>query len=85
MSNLISKISSYFSPKYYIVYKNKQGEIKTYKIGKIDLYKSFGNKDCSRNNMGFKKKGGTIKARDGKFMTRKEMAGASQMPKLNRS
>ena len=38
-----------------------------------------------RNNMGFKKKGGTIKARDGKFMTRKEVAGASQMPKLNRS
>tara|TARA_R100001440_G_scaffold24526_1_gene39946 strand:+ start:133 stop:315 length:183 start_codon:yes stop_codon:yes gene_type:complete len=38
-----------------------------------------------RNKMGFKKKGGTVKARDGKFMTRKEMAGASQMPKLNRS
>lgn len=54
MNNIISKISNIFRPQYYIVYKNKQGEVKTYKIGKIDLYKSFGNKDCSRNNIGFK-------------------------------
>jgi len=35
-----------------------------------------------RNKMGFKKKGGTVKAKDGKFMCapRKEMAGAEQMP-----
>ena len=40
-----------------------------------------------RNKMGYKKKGGTVKAKKGKFMCapRKEMAGASQMPKLNRS
>ena len=38
-----------------------------------------------RNKMGFKKKGGTVKAKDGKFMCapRKEMAGAMQMPKKN--
>jgi hypothetical protein len=35
-----------------------------------------------RNKMGFKKNGGTVKAKDGKFMCapRKEMAGAGQMP-----
>jgi len=35
-----------------------------------------------RNNMGFKKKGGTVKAKKGKFMCapRKAMAGAEQMP-----
>ena len=35
--------------------------------------------------MGFKKKGGTIKAKNGKFVCpRKEMAGAIKMPKRNR-
>tara|TARA_R100000455_G_C6177423_1_gene56520 strand:+ start:146 stop:325 length:180 start_codon:yes stop_codon:yes gene_type:complete len=35
-----------------------------------------------RNNMGYKKKGGTVKAKKGKFMCapRKEMAGAKEMP-----
>jgi hypothetical protein len=35
-----------------------------------------------RNKMGFKKKGGTIKAKDGKFMCapRKLEAGAMEMP-----
>ena len=38
-----------------------------------------------RNKMGFKKKGGTIKARNGKFVCpRKEMAGALKMPKRNK-
>tara|TARA_R100000231_G_scaffold7635_1_gene10509 strand:+ start:847 stop:1038 length:192 start_codon:yes stop_codon:yes gene_type:complete len=38
-----------------------------------------------RNKMGFKKKGGTIKAKNGKFVCpRKEMAGAIKMPKRNR-
>jgi len=37
-----------------------------------------------RNKMGFKKKGGTIKANAGKFVCpRKEMAGAMKMPKAN--
>jgi hypothetical protein len=42
------------SPQYYVVYKNRDGEVKTYKIGKIDLYKSFGNKESHRKNIGFK-------------------------------
>ena len=38
-----------------------------------------------RNKMGFKKKGGTIKAKKGKFVCpRKEMAGALKMPKRNK-
>ena len=38
-----------------------------------------------RNKMGFKKKGGTIKDRNGKFVCpRKEMAGALKMPKRNK-
>tara|TARA_B100002019_G_C21271707_1_gene602750 strand:- start:2559 stop:2750 length:192 start_codon:yes stop_codon:yes gene_type:complete len=38
-----------------------------------------------RNKMGFKKKGGTIKAKNGKFVCpRKEMAGALKMPKRNK-
>ena len=37
-----------------------------------------------RNKMGFKKKGGTVKAKDGKFVCpRKEMGGALEMPKAN--
>ena len=38
-----------------------------------------------RNKMGFKKKGGTVKAKDGKFVCpRKEMAGALEMPTRNK-
>ena len=38
-----------------------------------------------RNKMGFKKKGGTVKAKKGKFMCapRKLEAGAMEMPKRN--
>ena len=37
-----------------------------------------------RNKMGFKNKGGTVKAKDGKFVCpRKEMGGALEMPKPN--
>ena len=38
-----------------------------------------------RNKIGFKKKGGTVKAKDGKFMCapRKLIAGAEVMPKKN--
>tara|TARA_B110000305_G_C19448019_1_gene645991 strand:- start:283 stop:531 length:249 start_codon:yes stop_codon:yes gene_type:complete len=39
---------------YYIVYRNHDNKIKTYLIGDIDLYKSFGNKSESRDNAGFK-------------------------------
>lgn len=47
---LVSKLSS----KYYIVYRNSDNKIKTYLIGDIDLYKSFGNKDEKRDNAGFR-------------------------------
>ena len=40
--------------KYYIVYRCSDGKTKTYMVGSIDLYKSFGNKDESRANAGFK-------------------------------
>jgi len=43
-----------FRPKYYIVYKNKENKVKTYLIGSIDLYNSFGNKNEQRDNAGFK-------------------------------
>lgn len=47
---LVSKLSS----KYYIVYRNSDNKIKTYLIGDINLYKSFGNKDEKRDNAGFR-------------------------------
>ena len=48
------KIASKLSSKYYIVYRNSDNKIKTYLIGDIDLYKSFGNKDEKRDNAGFR-------------------------------
>jgi predicted DNA-binding transcriptional regulator YafY len=45
---------AFYSPRYYIVYKNKDGKIKTYQIGNIDLWSSFGNKEDNRKNAGFK-------------------------------
>lgn len=49
--NLKNKI---FTNKYYLVYKNSDNKIKTYLIGNIDLYKSFGNKKEHRDNAGFR-------------------------------
>jgi hypothetical protein len=49
--NISKKLST---SEYYIVYKNREGEIKTYLIGDIDLYSSFSNKGDGRNNAGFK-------------------------------
>ena len=40
--------------KYYLVYRCANNKIKTYLIGDIDLYKSFGNKDEGRDNAGFR-------------------------------
>ena len=51
---MINTIKRLFSNKYYIVYKNSNKKIKTYLIGDINLYKSFGNKEESRDNAGFK-------------------------------
>ena len=39
---------------YYIVYRNSEDKIKTYLIGDIDLYKSFGNSSEKRDNAGFR-------------------------------
>tara|TARA_R100000008_G_C3558865_1_gene154847 strand:- start:830 stop:1090 length:261 start_codon:yes stop_codon:yes gene_type:complete len=45
---------SFYSPRYYVVYRGSDDKIKTYQIGKIDLFSSFGNKDDNRRNVGFK-------------------------------
>ena len=55
MTNIFKIIKTkFFSNKYYLVYKNSDNKIKTYLIGNIDLYKSFGNKKEHRDNAGFK-------------------------------
>ena len=52
---MIKKIfNKFLSNKYYIVYKCSDNKIKTYLIGDINLYKSFGNKKEERDNAGFK-------------------------------
>ena len=47
-------LKSTLKSKYYVVYKNSDNKIKTYLIGDIDLYKSFGNKGENRDNAGFR-------------------------------
>jgi len=58
MNNLIkrikSKLACLFCKRYYIVYRDEKDKIKTYQIGNINLYNSFGNKRNQRNNVGFK-------------------------------
>lgn len=58
MINFLKKIKSKFAclfcKRYYIVYRDEKNKIKTYQIGNINLYNSFGNKKYSRNNVGFK-------------------------------
>lgn len=54
IKKIYKKIASKLSSKYYIVYRNSDNKIKTYLIGDIDLYKSFGNKDEKRDNAGFR-------------------------------
>jgi len=52
---MIKKIIRFLSnTRYYVVYKTRSGKIKTYQIGKINLFDSFGNKDDERDNAGFK-------------------------------
>ena len=43
-----------FADKYYIVYNCSNNKTKTYLIGDIDLYNSFGNNNENRDNAGFK-------------------------------
>lgn len=40
--------------RYLVVYKTEEKKIKSYIIGKPDLYESFGNKGENRRNVGFK-------------------------------
>ena len=47
-------LKSKLSSKYYVVYRNSDNKIKTYLIGDINLYKSFGNKNEKRDNAGFR-------------------------------
>jgi glycogen synthase len=55
MIEALSKLKNKIIPQqYYIVYKNSNNKIKTYLIGNIDLYKSFGNKKEHRDNAGFR-------------------------------
>lgn len=55
MTSMLKSIKNKFFPdKYYLVYKNSDNKIKTYLIGDINLYKSFGNKKEHRDNAGFK-------------------------------
>lgn len=54
ISKFFNRLKNKLSNKYYVVYKNSNNRIKTYLIGNIDLYKSFGNKDEKRDNAGFK-------------------------------
>jgi len=49
-----TKFNCFFCRRYYIVYKNENNKIKTYQIGNINLYNSFGNKRDKRDNVGFK-------------------------------
>lgn len=55
IKSIINKVKpKLFGSKYYIVYRNNDNKIKTYLIGNINLYNSFGNKNESRDNAGFK-------------------------------
>jgi len=54
LNTLKSKVLHAFGSRYYIVYKNENGKIKTYQVGCINLYNSFGNKGSNRDNIGFR-------------------------------
>ena len=54
MKKVKSKLGCLFCRRYYIVYKNSNGKIKTYQVGNINLFNSFGNKSNNRDNVGFR-------------------------------
>ena len=54
IKSLKSKLNCILCKRYYIVYRNNNGKIKTYQVGNINLFNSFGNKRHERNNAGFK-------------------------------
>jgi hypothetical protein len=54
MKSFSKKLRQAMSGKYYLVYKCADNKIKTYLVGDINLYKSFGNKSEKRDNAGFR-------------------------------
>ena len=51
---MIKKIRNMLEGRYLLVYKNGEGDIKTYEISRPKLKDSFGNKIQKRENIGFK-------------------------------
>jgi len=54
MNKLITWFTNKISPKYLVVYKANEDKIKSYIINKPNLYNSFGNKNETRDNVGFR-------------------------------
>ena len=54
IKSLKQKLLLPFTSRYYVVYRTGDGKIKTYQIGDINLFDSFGNKKFERDNIGFK-------------------------------
>ena len=54
MNKLIDWLKEKISSKYLVIYKTKEGKIKSYVIKKPNLYNSFGNKNELRSNVGFR-------------------------------
>jgi len=47
-------IRNLLGSRYYVIYRTRSGKVKTYQIGSINLYDSFGNKGDDRDNVGFR-------------------------------
>ena len=54
MNKLIQWFKNKIASKYLVVYKTNENKIKSYIINKPDLYNSFGNKNETRDNVGFR-------------------------------
>jgi hypothetical protein len=62
VSKIINRMNSFSNKlkramrrqKYYLVYRCGDNKVKTYLVGNIDLYQSFGNKNEKRDNAGFR-------------------------------
>jgi hypothetical protein len=54
MNKLINWFKDKISPKYLVVYRTNENKTKSYIINKPNLYNSFGNKEETRDNVGFR-------------------------------
>lgn len=54
MNKLIQWFKNKIASKYLVVYKTNENKIKSYIINKPNLYHSFGNKNETRDNVGFR-------------------------------